>query len=558
MGYLLNILFALGALAAVDLGPAPPVELPVAVPALCLAPYVLALVVRRLSIAGHFRIAALVGGALLFSAPILLLVAVMVLGWAQAVEGYLGVRMSLMGWPGPELFLGLLPYCVFELCAIDARARSFDLRRDAVRSMRSFQTRMYLSALAPLFIYIAISTLVGLNRTVRTHFEELAILNALFATLLLTLFAFSLPTILRNTWETAPIEPGWARSLLEEVARSAGFRCKDLYVWRTGNLVANAAIVGFTPRQRIVLFSDALLAQLGPRQLAAVFSHEIGHALRHHALIFGCWAIGFFLWADLLLGWLELGSATIELAVFAGMLGIWYLAFGYLSRRFELDADLTSIELVNDPEALIDALEQVGGMHSRKKSSWRHFSTEERVKVIEGFVLDPRRGKRLRAKLRAWTFVGLALLAIALGLELYRLVGSVDRDRVVIDLRLGRYDELAARIARITRTKGDDHDFDEDLLALARRAAGLDRGDRSFERLEELTRSALWRGDSDAASDYVALALLRGHAELDPVSAALELVAQGERNTALDLLRERAPDWENAFRVLFQQAPGGS
>ena len=63
--------------------------------------------------------------------------------------------------------------------------------------------------------------------------------------------------------------------------------------------MANAAIVGFLPGHRTVLFSDSLLAGLPPRELAAVFAHEIGHARRHHVLVFGAWTLVFFLAGDL-------------------------------------------------------------------------------------------------------------------------------------------------------------------------------------------------------------------------------------------------------------------
>src|SRR5262249_6269763 len=160
-------------------------------------------------------------------------------------------------------------------------------------------------------------------------------------------------------------------------------------------------ILGVGPRHRVVLFSDLLLAQLGPRELAAVFAHEIGHAFRRHVRIFVTWAAGFFMAADLVARHLFADSPWVSGGFVVGAMLAWYWAFGFLSRRFELEADLFSLDLLGDPGALIAALERVGGAF-RDVASWRHFSTAARVRFIERAATDPAVGDRLRRELRRW------------------------------------------------------------------------------------------------------------------------------------------------------------
>ena len=337
------------------------------------------------------------------------------------------------------------------------------------------------------------------------------------------------------------------RAVLEHTAARAGFRCRELFLWRTGNLMANAAIVGFLPRQRIVLFSDALIAQLAPRELAAVFAHEIGHARRHHALVFGAWALGFFLLADVLLGWVDFADALLEMGAFLALLVLWLASFGYLSRRFELEADLESLEVTGDADALVGALEKVGGAHARRKTSWRHFSTEDRVRFLRAVVADSARGVRLRRQLRRWSAAGIALFVTALGLETWVLAQSFERDLVAVDLRLARYASAVERAEALELAE------DEELLVLTRAVAALGDGADDDALLERL-RGAFERGDADAAGALLRLARLRGVGGLGPLRDGLDRAAEGDRVGAAEVVASGAPVWADAFRAFLSRS----
>jgi hypothetical protein len=327
--------------------------------------------------------------------------------------------------------------------------------------------------------------------------------------------------------------------LLLETARRAGLRCKEVRVWHTSNLLANAAVIGFLPQHRVVLFSDALLAELGPAELAAVFAHEIGHVKRRHVWVFAAWALGFFLLADVALSWLALESLVLELGIFGAVLLAWYRSVGYLSRRFELDADLESVATTGDVFGLIRALEQVGGAHAREQGSWRHFSVAERVRFLAAHQADGRVGAALRRRLARWTAAGAVLCALGVAGEAFALARDLPAERVRVDLRLGRYAAAEERAAGLA--------LDERMRA-AVTAAGSVSADLSAADLYLLGLERLQRGDAAAALAFVDLGGLRGGTGPDGVAEALEGFVLGEARVDREDVAD--PAWSAALERL--------
>jgi hypothetical protein len=101
------------------------------------------------------------------------------------------------------------------------------------------------------------------------------------------------------------------------------------------------------------------------------------------------------------------------------------------------------------------------------------------------------------------------------GLELVELAGAVDAERVVAELRLGRYDEAAARVA-------NGAEVDERLRELVTRAASLDVADSAADRLLALAQEALEREDDDSARQLLELAALRSEGD-----ASMEATVRG-------------------------------
>ena len=93
------------------------------------------------------------------------------------------------------------------------------------------------------------------------------------------------PLFVRLAWPTRPLPPGPLRDRLERLARRFGFRCTDILVWDTGQVMVNAGVTGALPWFRYVLLTDALIESLSPLEIAAVFGHEIGHIAHRHLLL---------------------------------------------------------------------------------------------------------------------------------------------------------------------------------------------------------------------------------------------------------------------------------
>lgn len=530
MGYVLHLLLALASLIAVELGWTAGLQAPWALVVFLGVPYALAWSARRAYLTGRFRTGAAIE-RLLGIAPVAMhLVALTCLGWPETLAG-LDLGPGRGGWSGPGLLAGLAPYLVYEIVAIDARARCLAFVREATGKARVFQLRMFLSILLPFLAYLGGSVLIGQWPGLSVRLEEVGLLSALSATFVLLAFLFAMPFFLRYAWDTAPIEPGWVRTTLEEIGRRADFRCRELLVWNTGRQMSNAAIVGIGPRSRFVFFSDLLLSQLGPRELAAVFAHEMGHARRAHAAVFGTFALGFFLGAHLLLVQLDLQDAVAETGVLLAVIAGWYLAFGYLSRRFELEADLESLRVLGESGSLVRALEQVTGAHGHEKASWRYFSTRQRVDFLQRAERDPVVGLKLRLSLARWRRVGFVLFLVSALLELVALGQDWNRDWLRADLRLGLYEEAVERAPASEEGAA--------LVELALLGAELPVGDRTPEALERRARTSLQRRDTDEARGYLELAVLRGRADLEPVVRLLAGEEPGE---------ELPEDWSDLIR----------
>jgi len=542
MGYLLHIFLAVGIQVLGEAGIDTGFEAPWAFLALIAVPHLLARYGRKAFLRGQFARALLMERVVNYSALGVYLIFVSGCSWIETVRRWTSAELSLHGWPEPAILLALAPFVVLQLLAIDATASIHDTRAAERKRVRTFHTRMFLSGLLPVLIYIVISSGVGWNESVRVHVERVALYNAFFVAFVLFILVLFLPVLLRNTWETAELEPSVQRELLENVAERADFSCSKLLKWKTGFLMANAAIVGFLPRQRVVLFSDSLLSMLSLRELAAVFAHEIGHAKRHHVAVFVAWALAFALGGLLLVGWLGIDGDWRGAAVGTGVLVAWVLGFGWLSRRFELEADLYSLDLLHDPDAMAGALERVGG-RLKDISGWRHFSAKRRIDFILSAWQDKRIAVRLRRTLRFWSVVGCLCAAAAISAHVWQLSSSFAVDRVFVELSLGRYERAAALTTA---------DMDEDVRALVdvaselRSAAGRDLTEADLETELELR---LEQGRAEGALRVAELLALRGREELFPVIEALDALVQRDKDFARLLEGVAAPWKERVGRL---------
>ncbi len=493
-------------------------EAPLGVPWLAALPYLAAQQADRAGARGRFRAQDRWARVVRLSGALGYAVAVIGFGWLQSVERWLGVRLDSLLWPGPEVALAAAPFVVLQALALDAEVRLHTPPGAQRARLRSFQWRGFALVLVPIALYLGVSWSVGQSPLLRIYIEHVGLAQALFGAVVVFAVGLSLPYMLRLVWDTTPVPEGHARRLLELVAAKAKFRPAEWLVWRTGGTLANAAVVGFTPLGRLVLFTDALLAALGPRELVAVVGHEIGHARRKHAWILLAWALCGVLGAERLLTWLaedilrdeSAGSIAGLIAAGAALFGLGALGFGWLSRRLELDADLFCAELTGDSAALASALRQVDGAWER--GGWRHFSSARRVAFLAGVLADPARARQFKRRVAQLGLVGVALAGALIGSEVLALSARLPVERIDAALALGEYGRAAALAEALPADTLDADERAELALVLAvaeGRTANADLGPDLETALARLVEPAASGAELDRAFGLAVLVAAR-------------------------------------------------
>jgi STE24 endopeptidase len=255
------------------------------------------------------------------------------------------------------------------------------------------------------------------------------------AALLVFLFA---PLLIVRVWRTRRLEDGPLRADLEQMCRRLKLRYRDILVWRTDGVVANAAVLGLVAPVRYVLLSDGMLENLSPRAVRAIFAHEAGHIAFHHILYAFLFTIatavlcqaGAFAAADVA-GW---DARTTDLIALATVVVAWGSGFGWVSRRFERQSDVTAAWLAGEGEGdrgddithegaavFAQALERIAllnGIPPRKRN-WRHGSIAHRVAYIlwlgsTGRTRRPINRLVRRIKIGVAALIAAAVLAVVL------------------------------------------------------------------------------------------------------------------------------------------------
>jgi Zn-dependent protease with chaperone function len=299
--------------------------------------------------------------------------------------------------------------------------------RWSMREYIEFHFRQYvLFVLAP---FLAMVTVVDLIRRLpgnewlaQTRLDVVIALVAMAG-----VFVFA-PLVLRSIWKTRRLEEGPLRQKLEDLSRHAGMGQRDILVWETmGGHIVNACVMGILAPVRFVLITDALMDTLSQEEIKAVFAHEIGHVRCHHMVYYVLFALGFFgiffmlsqlsflggkpreLWGEML------SLQDLVLLILAGL--YWGLAFGLVSRRTEMEADLYAVELTGSTGEFVTALESISFASGRPRTSgsWRHFSIARRTEFLLGCETDPARIERFRKSMRIQRgiIIGLAAASLA-------------------------------------------------------------------------------------------------------------------------------------------------
>jgi STE24 endopeptidase len=154
------------------------------------------------------------------------------------------------------------------------------------------------------------------------------------------------PAIIVRIWRTTAMPPGLLLTGLTTISKQMGLAFRKLLIWQTGNMIVNACVMGIWSPIRYVLLSDELIDNMEQCQIEAVFAHEAGHIVHRHILYCGLFAAGSIGLASCIVevalrltGWPSQAGEAMILAI---MLPLWAFAFGWISRRFERQSDVTA------------------------------------------------------------------------------------------------------------------------------------------------------------------------------------------------------------------------
>lgn len=422
--------------------------------------------------------------------------------------------------PGGFGIVAILPWIVLRvlLCRATYPLEQVTGRPWSLREFTSFHVRVTLMVLVPvMLVRVLLDVLFLVPRLGETIviYADLLVPVGLGLTFALV-FGLS-PLLFRLILGARPLEPGPLRERLDAYGHASGFRPNDILVWRTGDSVTNALFVGIIPKLRYVVLTDALMNKLSEDQIVAVYAHEAGHGKCRHTLSFLGMALALIMVSSALSlflnGWMEpvllemdpgaaeslMGDLTLLIHI-AVMAAFFLVGLGWVSRRFETEADLHAVRTVGSVEAMQTALEAVGlhsGAMQKGRGGSRHFGIGTRIGLINrytceedfraGFDAVLRRCRRGIVLLLLLGVLGLAWHApgkLALGAAYWDLTDGAE----IEDEEPDRARALYRRAAETAREAQEG--IGADLLALRAREVAA---------LAALTDVHLKVGDNDAA-----------------------------------------------------------
>ncbi len=221
------------------------------------------------------------------------------------------------------------------------------------------------------------------------------------------------PPLLTYCWGCQHLPDGPTRDRLQSWCDRAKFRHAGMLTWPVMGRSLTAAIIGPVARFRYVIFTPTLLEQLSPHALDAVLVHEMGHTRRKHLLIYPFILMG----AMVIIGMLSLTilpaidqylvmrnylnptgpwqalQPFVVLLTYVLVISLYFrFVFGFYSRLFERQADLSCFDVGMPPQDMSDALNEVGFLSGNIHDlpSWHHYSIRQRMQFLEKAEQDPR------------------------------------------------------------------------------------------------------------------------------------------------------------------------
>jgi Zn-dependent protease with chaperone function len=263
--------------------------------------------------------------------------------------------------------------------------------------------------------------------------------DAILGTVSIAVLALA-PVMLRYIWKTEALAAGPLRTRFERTCRRIGLRYREILLWRTHGMAVNAAVMGFIPPLRYVMVSDALLETMEDGEIEAVFGHEAGHVHHWHLPMFGVFAVNSMCIAGgVIVGmqWMRPATdpGTLQLVGLGILMIAWLFGFGWLSRRFERQADLFAVRCIapdvercvewcpvhgkrRSPGLCVSAVQLFGRTLDKiahlngiptQMPTWRHGSIDARRQLLERLVAEPAQVAAFDRRLRKIKIVLIAI-----------------------------------------------------------------------------------------------------------------------------------------------------
>ena len=395
-------------------------------------------------------------------------------GWGYTATSLLTVDELVL--PGAEIFV-LAP---FLISLIGSWAIFYDAENALHRSIPGvggpFWSRLgyvfFLFRYNLLLVFIPVGFTIAQFGTLRvapglfgSPWAKLGALAGLCA------FIVLLPSLIPLILALKPMPACKLRDRLEAAARRLRVRYHELYVWDTRGNLATAMVSGLVPRLRQVVFTDLLLATMTEDEVEGVFGHEVGHVRHGHLLYYAAFLLlssltllGVYQLLEHADGLAPLPKNTALVLSTVGIGAYLFLAFGFISRRCERQADVFGCKavscatpgcLVHGPDTVLAAggkticrtgvgtfvralerVEEINGMTRGPLtvaprgllgrsagllrfvgvwlSTWQHSTISNRVTFLRTLAEDPARERRFQRRVTAlrWSLLGLLTIGV--------------------------------------------------------------------------------------------------------------------------------------------------
>ena len=265
------------------------------------------------------------------------------------------------------------------------------------------------------------------------------------------------PLVVRLVWDTAPLPAGELRDRLVAMCRRHGVYVRQVLLWRTFGSMINGAVIGITRWLRYILLTDALLDALPQRRIEAVMAHELGHIRRRHIpwmLLVAISALGLlnvaayrvslalWNWSHSLealptwMGWTR-DEVLVQMGPIAAAVIAWIILFGWVSRRFERQADTFAVCHLSRTDA--DGRPAAGGC-----------ITEEAVEAMAGALQDVAELNHIPPTRRSWRHGSIRWRQQYLRTLVGRRIDSLPIDRLVLGIKLAGLGAMGALVLGYT------------------------------------------------------------------------------------------------------------